>query len=831
MHDPSEIGHFLTNPFGERYLYPVNRDVFSRTGSDAVFRREFGDNLFAEQTFYIVCGTDSGLLARHIANRELPAGSRYLFVEPAAIVDLVRGEVGHRAGPTRFRLADESGWEDCLDTMGFAPYAHRNRVRVVKSLAAQDGFHRDYGPLWRALSARTEYLVWEARVNGILHTHVSKQLENLADNITPAARLRGLLCGKTAVVAGGGPSLDAASEWIRRNRAHLVLIAVSRASGPLMDRGLDPDIVVSIDPYDMNCVVSERMLELEETTVFAHGFHTSPALVSAWGGRHFFIGPRIPWSSGDLLDNLPQYGPTVTNAAAWLAVELGCDRVVLAGVDFCYSQEGFTHASGSRERHAGPALMQGDQRVETNSGVLAETRHEFAQAAGMMGEIAERAFEYGCRFVNPAPGAARMEHVIHRPLSTVTIDPLARPARELLREALPPDTPEIRLDHCGRMAAELHRALKGVRVVRRLAGIALECNARLAGRDGRRPDPCYKARMERIEARLDGRYGWITRLVKTFGLRHFIETVRVDPDAAWTDPELERYADDYYTAYVTSSDELRSILERALDIVLLRMEEERQPPPIDELIGKWRKLDQTMRARAWLTAHPRAAQTLTRAQREALDALQESFQSYIHTLADELASGSQELSTLRGLAGRAAEYFDQQSREGLERLRRGLALHPDRTEADHYAPLVEGYIHELDGHREQALAAYAAVPPGPCHEDARLRRVLLNLELDRHGEALDLLKGLCEISLYYRPYYGDLQRITGDFQGALDSYTAYLEVAADDLVTMMKLGALYHELGVDEAARWVMEFVLSRDPRNSAARHILGQLDERAAGT
>ncbi|HKJ76170.1 MAG TPA: 6-hydroxymethylpterin diphosphokinase MptE-like protein, partial [Gammaproteobacteria bacterium] len=772
-----------------------------------------------------------GLLARHIANRELPAGSRYLLVEPAAVADVVREEVGHPADATRFGLADESGWEDCLAAMGFAPYAHRNRVRVVKSLAAQDGFHRDYGPLWRALSARIEYLVWEARVNGILHTHVSKQLENLADNITPAACLRGLLAGKTAVVAGGGPSLDAASGWIRANRAHVVLIAVSRASGPLTDRGLDPDIVVSIDPYDMNCVVSERMLGLEQTTVFAHGFHTSPALVSAWGGRHVFIGPRIPWSSGDLLDNLPQYGPTVTNAAAWLAVELGCDRVVLAGVDFCYSQEGFTHASGSRERNAGPALMQGDQRIETNSGALAETRHEFAQAAGMMGEIAERALEHDCQFINPAPGAARMEHVIHGPLSGVEIDPLPRPARELLWEAVPPDTPEMRLAHCGRMAAELRRALKGVRGVRRLAGVALECNARLSGRGGRRPDPRYKARMERIEARLDSRYGWISRLIKTFELRHVIETVRVDPDAAWTDQELERYADDYYTAYVTSSDELSSALQRALDIVLVRMEEETEPPPIDALTERWGELDQTMRARAWLTAHPRAAKTLTPAQRQAFDDLEERFQGFIRSLADELASGSREKSTLRGLAGRASEYFDQQSRPGLERLARGLALHPDRTEADHYAPLVEGYIHELDGHREPALEAFAAVPPGPCHEDARLRRVLLNLELDRHGEALDLLRGLCEISLYYRPYYGDLQRITGDFQGALDSYTAYLEVAPDDLVTMIKLGTLYHEMGVDEATRWVMEFVLSRDPRNSAARHILGQLDERASGT
>jgi len=58
------LGSFLTNDFGDRYLYAVNRNAFNRIGSDALYRTHFGERLSAEYQFTIIIGTDSGMLVR-----------------------------------------------------------------------------------------------------------------------------------------------------------------------------------------------------------------------------------------------------------------------------------------------------------------------------------------------------------------------------------------------------------------------------------------------------------------------------------------------------------------------------------------------------------------------------------------------------------------------------------------------------------------------------------------------------------------------------------------------------------------------------------------------
>ncbi|HHS83863.1 MAG TPA: hypothetical protein ENK38_02930, partial [Gammaproteobacteria bacterium] len=59
--------NFLTNQFGDEYLYEVNQHSFNQIGAAALFRKTFADTLSAADTFYIVAGTDSGLLVKYIA--------------------------------------------------------------------------------------------------------------------------------------------------------------------------------------------------------------------------------------------------------------------------------------------------------------------------------------------------------------------------------------------------------------------------------------------------------------------------------------------------------------------------------------------------------------------------------------------------------------------------------------------------------------------------------------------------------------------------------------------------------------------------------------------
>jgi hypothetical protein len=70
-----------TNIFGERFLYHINRDSFSKISASAIFDAEFKAKIFDEDSLYIIIGTDSGLLPQYIQNQGIPIGTRYLFIE------------------------------------------------------------------------------------------------------------------------------------------------------------------------------------------------------------------------------------------------------------------------------------------------------------------------------------------------------------------------------------------------------------------------------------------------------------------------------------------------------------------------------------------------------------------------------------------------------------------------------------------------------------------------------------------------------------------------------------------------------------------------------
>jgi len=55
---------FLTNQFGDSYLYDVNRHSFNQVGATATFEKTYADTLSAPGTFYLIVGTDSGLRGR-----------------------------------------------------------------------------------------------------------------------------------------------------------------------------------------------------------------------------------------------------------------------------------------------------------------------------------------------------------------------------------------------------------------------------------------------------------------------------------------------------------------------------------------------------------------------------------------------------------------------------------------------------------------------------------------------------------------------------------------------------------------------------------------------
>ena len=100
-----------TNIFNEQYLYSINQDSFSKVSADAIFDAEFKQNIFSENSLYIIIGTDSGLLPKYISQQGIPSGTRYIFIEPDDILTELHQHHLLNSLPTEIVCTTYSQWE------------------------------------------------------------------------------------------------------------------------------------------------------------------------------------------------------------------------------------------------------------------------------------------------------------------------------------------------------------------------------------------------------------------------------------------------------------------------------------------------------------------------------------------------------------------------------------------------------------------------------------------------------------------------------------------------------------------------------------------------
>lgn len=155
------------------------------------------------------------------------------------------------------------------------------------------------------------------------------------------ADLFGRFAGTPAIVIAAGPSLDANVRWLRRVRERAVFIAVDTALRPLADRGLEPDVVVAVDPSETNARHFAHVRPLSRAWLVAEG-SIHPSCFAPFGGRicTFRVGDNQPWPSlraqGVDRGTLTVWGSVLT-AACDLAIRMGCGSIVFAGADLGFS--------------------------------------------------------------------------------------------------------------------------------------------------------------------------------------------------------------------------------------------------------------------------------------------------------------------------------------------------------------------------------------------------------------------------------------------------------------------------------------------------------------
>lgn len=826
------LGSFLTNQFGDRYLYSVNRNAFNRIGSDALYRTLYGENLFPEYHFNIIIGTDSGMLLNYIIKTGIPKGSRYLFIELPEVFSLLEESGLLKNLPDEIAVTTSESWQQQAGEEEITDFVFLDAVRQHESLASADANIPEYRELAWSVNQKLLTNIHRIQVGNNSFPFIQKQLENLPENRLPVSTvLNNVFPGRTAIILAGGPSLNAVFPWIKANRDRLVVIAVSRISRILLNEGIIPHLVVSVDPQKISFEVSREMLNFAEQPsppIFINSFHVAPLLLSQWRGNAVYSGPLFPWETKLNVNTLPFSGPTVSNYALSLAVHLGCTTIILAGVNFCYTAEGQTHASGSNENKVGPDLSQVAPRVETYSGAYADSNQGYLEARDEMEMQAEWALEFGATIYNCSPNAAKIRHVEYKPLNEFELPPNDFTTSEILSARIPEDTAKARISHYKAISKELARTRTKLQEILTLSKEALEHCDGLFGRNGKKQDFRHKIQMDKIERRLDRSLGAYTKLVKQFGLKRFLSGLKGASHAEeLTDEQVETATREYYETYVEGTESLIDILDSTIKRVTSRLEEEKDSPDFSMLARQWENDEQYGRLLVWSKNHPEQVKSLTTAEQEKARELEENFNRSIteeDTLQIKLLEQGHDVSLTRG---KALLLFRRRGLTELEAMAMGLQKHPDQEKALPYLHFVKGLIAELGDNPQEAVSHYDHLitdPPHELTEDALLQIATLAIACNDVENSLLALECLVGISPTYLPPYGDMLKALGRFEEAFDAYNRYIGSAPEDIAALVTLGLLCKEAGLTGPAMELFKRVVAKDPNNNAVKTMLGEL-------
>lgn len=819
------MNDIVSNSFGEQSLFTINRNVFQHSDASSVFRAYFGDAMFKENTFYVVAGSDSGLLYQHVKNLGVPKGSRYLFVELPQVLALFRNieAPGKDVSQDELVITGNENWLEIANEMGAKNYALLEQLVLLRSLAVVHGHYSEYPPFYRRLKKEFDTFHWDQQVTLGNRPFFISQIENLTENQVPALYLKNTFIGKTAVVLAGGPSLDELLPWVCLQRENLLVISVSRISRTLIQAGIQPDISVSIDPHAINLNVSREILEFQEGTVLVNEFHLSPNLLSSWGGLKVFTGPRYPWITPKQPENLaPTAGTTVTNTAFALAVEMGVGQIVLGGADFCFSQKGYTHASGTVEHAIGPRPHMSDQQVETNSGMMADTINAYVESAKPLNEMAQSAMNMGCRVINPAPGAMRLPNVEYIPVEDIKIEKMQYPSRVILADSIPPTDKNTLIKLYKEVLGEVDRVLKELTAIKVLSSKALDYNHKLFAKGIPGAGFHNKDKVERIEQQLNEKYASTGRFIRAFGAHHFLPIRLLDEDRHVED--LEEGCRLYHQAFVDTSTELIDILRLARIRTMSRLEEENPHPNLQRLLEQWNNDQQPGRAILWAKKHENHVNQLTSTQQGLLTKYQETFENSIDEIGHYYRASIERGIDLDSVVGVSQEYFLAKDIGRLLRLLTGLQEQHNQKQASLFIPLVEGYLAELRNEPTVAIDNYQSIVKGPAYVNALMRLFELHSQKHDYESSLATLKTLSGISPTFCPMYADMLQATGNVDSAAEIYTDHILANPDDLDTMMKLGKLYQQNDMTDGVKWTMNYILDKDSNNREAEKILSEI-------
>lgn len=192
-----------------------------------------------------------------------------------------------------------------------------------------------------------EYVAYAHTTVNTLVLNGKRTAENIARNLpwyvaTPSlSRLKDRYRGLPAIVVSAGPSLRKNKHLLKDIAGRAVIVAVQTTLQPLLEMGIEPQFVTSLDYHDISTRFWENLPPTLSTELIAEPkaassiFDLNPGPLSLLGND---FADNLLAEMTLKKDRLPS-GATVAHLAYYLAEHLGCDPIIFIGQDL-----GFTDA-------------------------------------------------------------------------------------------------------------------------------------------------------------------------------------------------------------------------------------------------------------------------------------------------------------------------------------------------------------------------------------------------------------------------------------------------------------------------------------------------------
>ncbi|QCU90467.1 6-hydroxymethylpterin diphosphokinase MptE-like protein [Thiomicrorhabdus sediminis] len=808
------------SPFGEHYLKEVNKSAFQRQLSKQLFAKHFAKAFDNDETLYVIVGTDSGLLLKYVQQYydELK-NSRFVFID----FDNVLTEIKEQFDAKKYERINVFKESFDLALLGqlYSSYLVTGKIELFRSIAVLDAKRDEpYAQLWHHYQESfQQFLVVEKNALDS-RPFIDAMLLNASHNLEPLINHSDALQGGTALILGGGPSLDEALPWIKQVREKLVIFSAGRIARRLLAEGISPDFFVSVDPYDISFDNSKGMFHFVEDSILLNGNHISPKILAQWSGASSYMSTKYPWheKDGKMEKNIAAPGPNVINTAVNAAVELGCSQIIFSGVDLCFPLGKAYESSSDEAKVGGRFTFKGVSTVKDNRGELAETQPAYANARqGLELQVKIYLQEYPhLNFINTGLYSAAMENVeyvapekIEQKIDLVSKKQQVASLKQSLEMSLSERTQRVESS-----VKELQSQLKRFKSIVSLSKDGLKFVKTLY-KNGQQDDKSVKKSMK-AHSKISQIIGDDGDMLFRYDSVAFKENFRPMDEQNMEQEDIESQLTSFFKGVNRSAEMFSKQLELAIHYAKLT-EDELKNRDFDALSERWQKYDAIGRVFNFVKWHPEALQVHA----EKIEALQQNFYDELSNTQTRLVESLEKKSRdLPSLISRIEQAKEQHNRQTLVELLEHLQSLQEDAAVKSLIFYVQGLLADIDGNAEEAIAVLKQAEDNIIKEKALLKCLSICMQARNHQCSLQTLEALCSVSLNYMIPYADFLKTIGQLPSAIQILEIYVQAQSQDFDAWAKLIQFTHEVD-PQRAKQIAEQVIEYDPENEMIKAYL----------